>query len=338
MKKEIKIRGEFHWKLKDYFLTKLLLKNHKLKRVESNPELTIAVVEPTPLTKEFLKSPKKILVAGENLYYKASIFKILEYMSKKTKIKFSTLGKILPKSILNLRLGLIRKQYYHYVKNIALKSPSGTYAIICNNLKGKNILNLPFFLQVKQIISRLDELIGLKNVKAKEKKKFCCIIISNESAFERIDFFKKLSKYKKIDCFGKTSLTNSDNNLLPKCWTENPEFLSQYKFVISFENSFEEEYITEKLVNTLLGKAIPVYRGAPNVSEYFNTDAFINYEDYGKNYDQMIRKIIELDKDDVKYEEFLSRPWLTKMNKQKIKNKQKELNLFLERVVTEQSK
>ena len=335
MKKKINIRGEFHWKLEDYFLTELLLKKHKLKRVESNPDLTVSVVEPTPLTNKFLNSPKKILVAGENLYYKAPLFKVIEYISKKTKIKFDILNKILPKSILSLPLGLIRKQYYRYVKNIALKSPRGTYAIICNSLKGKNILNLPFFLQVKEIINRLGELKKPKKIKAKDKKKFCCIIISNESAFDRIDFFKKLSKYKKVDCFGRIALTNADNNLLPKCWTENPTFLSQYKFVISFENSFEEEYITEKLVNTLLGKSVAIYKGAPDVSEYFNTDAFINYDDYGKSYDQMVKKVIELDKDDKKYEEFVNRPVLTGANKQKIEAKQKELERFLDRVVAE---
>jgi hypothetical protein len=335
MKKEIRIRGEFHWKLKDYFLTELMSKKYKLKRVEKNQEITVSVVEPVPPTKEFLESPKKILVSGENLYYKAPFFKVLEHLSKKTKIKFNSINKILPRSILKLPMGLMRKQYYKYIKSIAKKAPKGTYAIICNNIKGKNILNLPFFLQVKQIIDRIGELKNPKKVKAKEKKKFCCIIISNEASFDRIDFFKKLSKYKKVDCFGRTSLTNSDNNLLPRCWTENPKFLSQYKFVISFENSFKKEYITEKLVNTMLGNSVPIYKGAQNVSEYFNTESFINYDNYGKDYDKMIKKIIELDKDDEKYEKFVNRPWMTENNKEITENKQKELSRFLDRVIAE---
>jgi hypothetical protein len=335
MKKEIKILGEFHWKLKDYFLTKLLLKKHKLKRVDKNPDIAITVVEPTPMTNIFLNSPKKVLVAGENLYYRVNLFKVLEYVSKKTRIKFDILNKVLPRKILNLPMGLIRKQYHDYVKNIAKKSPRGSYAVICNNIKGRNILNLPFFLQVNQIIERLGELWNPKKTTAKQKKKFCCIIISNESAFDRIDFYKKLSKYKKVDCYGRTSLTNSDNNLLPKSWADNPKFLSQYKFVISFENSFNEEYVTEKLANTMLANSVPIYKGAPNVSDYFNTDSFINYDDYGKSYDKMVEKIIEIDSDDKKYNKFLETEWLTTKNKQKINDKQKETEAFLNRVVEE---
>jgi len=335
MGKEIRLRGEFHWKLKDYFLTEPLSKNHKIKRVEDNPDLTIGVVEPVPLTEQFLKSPKSILVAGENLRYRVNLFKTLEYISKKTRIRFDILNKILPRKMLDMKLGLIRRQYNRYVLDLAKRSPKGKFAIVCNDIKGRNILNLPFFLQVKQILDRMSELLRPKKIRAPEKRRFCCFLISNESAFDRIEFFKKLSKHKKVDCFGWTSFANSDNKMLPRCWLDSPNLFSKYKFVISFENSFENEYITEKLVNTMLGGSIPIYRGAPNVSEYFNTESFINFDDYGKSYDKMIKKIIELDSDDKKYEEFLSRPWLKKGNEKKINRKIRELEIFAERIVNE---
>lgn len=333
MKEQTKIRGEFHWKFEDFFITRILQKKYNIKRVEKNPDITIGLVEPRPLTKEFKKSPKKILVAGENIYYKVNVFKFLEYITKKTKIKFNILNKILPRKLLNLKLRLIRKEHCKYIKKVAQNASNGEYAVICNNIKGKNIINLPFFLQIKEITNNLDKLMNKNKTKVKEKKKFCCIIVSNESAFDRVDFFKKLSKYKRVDCFGKTTLTNSDNSLLPKCWSENPKFLSQYKFVINFENSFENEYITEKLPNTMLANSVPIYKGAPNISEYFNTNSFINFDNYGKSYDKMINKIIELDNDDKKYKEFLSKRWVTKENRLKIKNKQSELINFLDRIV-----
>lgn len=333
MKKRIKVRGEFPWNFKDFFLTNLLLKEREIIRVEKNPEITIGLVEPTLLTPEFRKSPKKILVAGENLRYMVNFFRLLEYITKKSKIKLNILNKILPRSILNIKLGPMRWPYYNYVKKIAQDTPEGEYSIICNDIRGKNILNLPYFLQVKGIVDNLGKLREKRTINLKQKEKFCCIIFSHESAFDRIDFFKKLSKYKKVDCFGNTSLTNSDNKLLPKCWTDNPKFLSQYKFVISFENSFENEYITEKLPNVILAGSIPIYKGAPNVSEYFNTDSFINFDNYGKNYNQMIEKIIELDNDDEKYKDFLKTPWMTERNKKKINDKQKELKKFIEKIL-----
>ena len=41
-----------------------------------------------------------------------------------------------------------------------------------------------------------------------------------------------------------------------------------------------------------------------------NTKAFINYEDYGRSYEKMIEKIIELDNNDEKYEKFAKQSFL----------------------------
>jgi len=194
---------------------------------------------------------------------------------------------------------------------------------------------MPFFLQAMNGRENVNKLQKKSKINFNKKKKFCCIITSNESSFDRINFFKKLSEYKKIDFFGKTKFTNSNNKLLPICWSKNYKFLSKYKFVISFENSFEKEYITEKLPNAMLANSIPIYKGAQNISEYFKTKSFVNFDNYGRSYDQMIKKIIELDNNNRKYKKFLKEPWLNKKNKEKIKNKEKELKDFLSKVIEE---
>lgn len=63
------------------------------------------------------------------------------------------------------------------------------------------------------------------------KKKFCCMVVSNSNAKERIDFFHKLSSYKRVDSGGKF-LNNIGYPVNDK-----KEFIKDYKFVISFENS-----------------------------------------------------------------------------------------------------
>jgi len=50
----------------------------------------------------------------------------------------------------------------------------------------------------------------------------------------------------------------------------------QYSFVI--ENSRQTHYFTEKLVDCLLTKTIPIYYGAPNIDSYFNTTGWIILE------------------------------------------------------------
>jgi len=40
----------------------------------------------------------------------------------------------------------------------------------------------------------------------------------------------------------------------------------KYMFYAAFENTVQEDYVTEKVYNALGGYAIPVYIGAPNVA------------------------------------------------------------------------
>jgi hypothetical protein len=47
------------------------------------------------------------------------------------------------------------------------------------------------------------------------------------------------------------------------------------KFSIIIENSQEKNYFSEKLIDCLLTKTIPIYWGCPNITEYFDKDGFI---------------------------------------------------------------
>ena len=83
----------------------------------------------------------------------------------------------------------------------------------------------------------------------------------------------------------------------------------------------------------MMANSIRIYRGAKNISEFFNTQSFINYDDYG-NYNKMIEKIIELDKDDNKYQAMLNEPFFP--NNQlpiRVKNAKQDLENFLEKVI-----
>lgn len=312
------------------FLKKYLPKEYIQTR--EKPDLVIEYIH-KKITETYKESPKKILLSGENLYYKYNLFKAIEYFSKKTKLNLNFLRSILPRKILNIKINYLRKKYLDHIIAISKTPKNREFVIVTNDITGKNILVLPYFLQLGYIKKSLPKL-NKKNT-MKFPKKFCCIILSNDSAFDRIDFVKKLSKYKKVDIYGRTKLTNADNSKLPDSWSENPKFYSQYKFVICFENSFEKEYITEKLPNVLLSDAIPIYRGAPNVGEYFNTKSFINYEDCNGSYEKMIEKIIELDRDDKRYLGFKKIKKLTKKNIEKIDKKERELKKFLRDFVWE---
>jgi hypothetical protein len=319
-------------KIKDSFIPKYLSKNAVLNESEEKDSIIFEYVHKR-FSKDFFKFKRKVLISGENLYYQLTLFKIIEGLSKKKKIILKIFKKIIPHFILNYPLGTIRRKYLSYIRKISKRNPENQFAIITNSMPGKNILVLPYFLQVRQILDNFDKIIA-RNQEKEKNKKFCCLIVSNESAADRIKFAQELSKYKKVDIYGRTSLTNADNNRLPKGCFENYKFFSNYKFVICFENSFAKDYITEKLPEVMIGNSIPIYKGASNVSEYFNSRSFINFDDYG-SHEKMIEKIIELDKDEGKYLKFKKQAWLTKQNKAKIKQKQKEAKEFFKIVFKE---
>jgi len=104
-------------------------------------------------------------------------------------------------------------------------------------------------------------------------KHFCIFAVSNGSCKERNDFFTSLSKYKKVDSCGKHM-----NNMGSSCpshlgSSEYCNFLSQYKFMICFENTSQDNYFTEKLINAYKCNTIPIYWGCSNLDEYINMDA-----------------------------------------------------------------
>ena len=136
----------------------------------------------------------------------------------------------------------------------------------------------------------------------KIKNKFCCMVVSNGDAKERIEFFNRLSKYKKVDSGGRFM------NNIGGAVEDKMKFISEYKFVISFENSAYPGYTTEKLIQPMLVNSIPVYWGNPVVDKDFNTKSFINIADIN-SFDEAIEKIIQLDKDDEKYMAMAAQPW-----------------------------
>jgi hypothetical protein len=56
------------------------------------------------------------------------------------------------------------------------------------------------------------------------------------------------------------------------------EIFETYMFSIVIENSRQIHYFTEKIIDCLLTKTIPIYYGCPNISDYFDTSGWIILE------------------------------------------------------------
>jgi hypothetical protein len=103
-----------------------------------------------------------------------------------------------------------------------------------------------------------------------EKEKSISIVCSNKSFMpghkKRLNFLEKLKAHpisEHIDFYGGGIKPIGDK------W----DAIAPYKYHIVLENSILQDYWSEKLADSFLGFAYPVYFGCPNIYEYFSKDA-----------------------------------------------------------------
>ena len=157
----------------------------------------------------------------------------------------------------------------------------------------------------------------------KEKTKFCNFVFSNgrDSAKKRTDFFHALSKYKRVDSGGKF-LNNIGGPVKDKL-----AFIKDYKFTIAFENASYPGYTTEKIFQPMQVNSLPIYWGNELVDRDFNTKSFLNYHEF-ESMEALIEKVIELDKNDDHYIEYVKQPFYKNNTLNEFINPEKILKQF----------
>jgi hypothetical protein len=69
--------------------------------------------------------------------------------------------------------------------------------------------------------------------------------------------------------------------------------LERYRFAICFENAHSiSSYITEKIFDCFMAGCVPIYWGAPNVTDHIPADCFIdfrNFMDFGRVHDHIVQ-------------------------------------------------
>jgi hypothetical protein len=73
------------------------------------------------------------------------------------------------------------------------------------------------------------------------------------------------------------------------------ESLSHYKYSICFENLTDVNgYITEKIVDCLKARCVPIYWGASDIGKYIPQNCFIDYRKYG-SYEKLLEYLLSVD-------------------------------------------
>lgn len=141
----------------------------------------------------------------------------------------------------------------------------------------------------------------------KDKKWFCSFVATQPKG-KRVDFVPKLMNKKEVHCGG--GLYNNIGGLLDGRGDQENKinFLNYFKFNISFENTSNDGYVTEKIIQPMFTNTIPIYWGAKDVINDFNSKSFINSHDFETD-EELIDYILEVDSNEQLYQKILNEPW-----------------------------
>lgn len=129
-----------------------------------------------------------------------------------------------------------------------------------------------------------DLTLGLENVRNDK----IAVITSNKKLTkghkDRLKFIDELKKTlgDKFDIYGEGFEPVADKL----------EVIRQYKYMLVIENSNYNNYWTEKLSDTFLGEAYPIYYGCPNIYDYFSADSLSVIDIY--NPEDSIAQIVRI--------------------------------------------
>ena len=190
--------------------------------------------------------------------------------------------------------------------NRPLKNREYYSCVLCGQRNNNNIVNLPLYipylynndhLYVKMVNMTGNTCVPYKNV---------CAILSNRDGTFRNHFLRKLEDVMLIDYAGEYK-NNVPRITAPYHTEEFRQFVSQYKFIVTMENTGEDTYITEKITHGFLTNTIPIYWGSPQVENYFNPDRFIRVGSLD-DIDRAIQQIKTLCSNNAKYLEMTQQP------------------------------
>lgn len=138
----------------------------------------------------------------------------------------------------------------------------------------------------------------------KRKTKVAAWVVSNcKTQSKRRDFVKQLIRHGvPVDIYGRCSQRKIRENFTDIVKKIN----NNYKFYLSFENSFCQDYVTEKFFKYYNLDVVLVVRGGLHYSQHFDESTFINANDYATAKD-LARFLLKVKSSERLYTEYLRR-------------------------------
>ena len=132
--------------------------------------------------------------------------------------------------------------------------------------------------------------------------------VARYSPPHREQMFKALQALDQtVDGLGKANHTRTIEMPDRSRWWDNHNIYKDYKFGFAMENTEEEGYITEKIMNVYRGGAIPIYWGTRDVKSIFHPDSFVYVNDY-PSFEDAAKDIVAIAHSPERYETMRNAP------------------------------
>jgi hypothetical protein len=144
----------------------------------------------------------------------------------------------------------------------------------------------------------------------KPKTEFMAIFAGHDNFGTRGPYFDAISRYRSIDSYGGWRRNKPSDNM--RSDEENRSkakmsVLDRYRYSLALENIRQNWYTTEKLTESFMSNTVPIYCGAPNLSEsVFNLEAMIDVTHLDPS--ETLKEVFRLEQDPMRYEEMLQMP------------------------------
>lgn len=141
-----------------------------------------------------------------------------------------------------------------------------------------------------------------------ERRRGCGVVISNTGrrAAVRNAFFHALTRRIEVRSGGRGF--NNIGGPIPPGGAAKHEFLPLDRFNMCFENLSLPGYATEKLVEAMWARRIPIYWGDPLIAQQFNPASVLNVSDF-ENEERALEHVERIDRDDALYARMLAEPF-----------------------------
>jgi hypothetical protein len=212
------------------------------------------------------------------------------------------------------------------------------YALTCHYLNDPRQLRYPYYVwgseaTANDLVKSEEETTRI----LKQKKKFCSALISNcnpRRTKKRIEFFKKLHARKKLESGGR--YMNNIGGQLPIANGVKLAFYKPCKFHFCYENKEVDGYTTEKIVDAMFARCVPIYWGNPRINEEFNTKSMLCRYDYPDD-ETFIDEIIEVDCNNDLYQKIVEQPYFNQNTPNEFFSETRLIN-FINTILDDRSK